>query len=39
MENLGAMSDDERSTLDRLGLAANTRMACCARVKGRSRCR
>jgi nitrite reductase (NADH) large subunit len=34
MENLGAMSDDERSTLDRLGLASNTRMACCARVKG-----
>jgi nitrite reductase (NADH) large subunit len=34
MENLGAIGDDERSTLDRLGLASNTRMACCARVKG-----
>jgi nitrite reductase (NADH) large subunit len=34
MENLSAVSDDERSTLDRLGLAANTRMACCARVSG-----
>ena len=29
-----AISDDERSTLDRLGLAPNTRMACCARVQG-----
>ena len=34
MENLSAISDDERSTLDRLGLAPNTRMACCARVQG-----
>ena len=34
MENLSAISDDERSTLDRLGLAENTRMACCARVQG-----
>ena len=34
MENLGAIGDDERSTLDRLGLAPNTRMACCARVQG-----
>jgi nitrite reductase (NADH) large subunit len=34
MEHLSAISDDERSTLDRLGLAENTRMACCARVQG-----
>ena len=34
MENLSPISDDERSTLDRLGLATNTRMACCARVQG-----
>ena len=34
MENLSAISDDERSTLDRLGLADTTRMACCARVQG-----
>ena len=34
MEHLSAISDDERSTLDRLGLAPNTRMACCARVQG-----
>jgi nitrite reductase (NADH) large subunit len=34
MESLSAISDDERSTLDRLGLADNTRMACCARVHG-----
>jgi NADPH-dependent 2,4-dienoyl-CoA reductase/sulfur reductase-like enzyme/ferredoxin len=34
MDNLSAVSDDERSTLDRLGLAPNTRMACCARVQG-----
>jgi nitrite reductase (NADH) large subunit len=34
MEHLSAISDDERSTLDRLGLADTTRMACCARVKG-----
>jgi nitrite reductase (NADH) large subunit len=34
MEHLSAVSGDERSTLDRLGLAANTRLACCARVSG-----
>ena len=34
MGNLSAISDDERSTLDRLGFASNTRMACCARVQG-----
>jgi NADPH-dependent 2,4-dienoyl-CoA reductase/sulfur reductase-like enzyme len=34
MENLSAMTDEERSTLERLGLAENTRMACCARVEG-----
>jgi nitrite reductase (NADH) large subunit len=34
MEHLSAISDDERSTLDRLGFADNTRMACCARVQG-----
>ncbi|WP_354700993.1 ribonucleotide reductase large subunit [Paraconexibacter sp. AEG42_29] len=34
MENLSAISDDERSTLERLGYADNTRMACCARVSG-----
>ena len=34
MEHLSAISDDERSTLDRLGFADNTRMACCARVEG-----
>jgi nitrite reductase (NADH) large subunit len=34
MENLSEISDDERSTLDRLGLAESTRMACCARVTG-----
>jgi NADPH-dependent 2,4-dienoyl-CoA reductase/sulfur reductase-like enzyme/ferredoxin len=34
MEHLSAISDDERSTLERLGLADNTRMACCARVQG-----
>jgi NAD(P)H-nitrite reductase large subunit/ferredoxin len=34
MHNLSAISDDERSTLDRLGLADTTRMACCARVQG-----
>ena len=33
-EPVGRSSDDERTTLDRLGLAANTRMACCARVQG-----
>jgi NADPH-dependent 2,4-dienoyl-CoA reductase/sulfur reductase-like enzyme/ferredoxin len=34
MEHLSAIGDDERSTLDRLGFADNTRMACCARVQG-----
>jgi NADPH-dependent 2,4-dienoyl-CoA reductase/sulfur reductase-like enzyme/ferredoxin len=34
MENLSAISDEERSTLERLGLAPSTRMACCARVQG-----
>jgi NADPH-dependent 2,4-dienoyl-CoA reductase/sulfur reductase-like enzyme/ferredoxin len=34
MDNLSPISDDERSTLDRLGLADTTRMACCARVQG-----
>ena len=39
MENLSAITDDERSTLERLGLAENTRMACCARVQGPVTCR
>ena len=34
MANLSAVSDDERSTLERLGHADNTRMACCCRVQG-----
>jgi nitrite reductase (NADH) large subunit len=34
MDNLSGISDDERSTLDRLGFAENTRMACCAKVQG-----
>ena len=34
MECLSGISDDERATLERLGLAPNTRMACCARVQG-----
>ncbi len=34
MECLSGISDDEQATLDRLGLAPNTRMACCARVEG-----
>jgi len=34
MENLSEISDDERATLERLGKAQNTRMACCCRVKG-----
>src|SRR5215210_5192203 len=34
MDNLSPISDDERSTLERLGHAENTRMACCCRVKG-----
>lgn len=28
------ISDDEQATLERLGLAANTRMACCVKVTG-----
>jgi NADPH-dependent 2,4-dienoyl-CoA reductase/sulfur reductase-like enzyme/ferredoxin len=34
MENLSAITRDERDTLDRLGFAENTRMACCARING-----
>ena len=34
MANLSPVSDDERSTLERLGHADNTRMACCCRVQG-----
>ena len=32
--NISEIGDDERATLERLGLAQNTRMACCCRVKG-----
>ena len=32
-EHLSDAEDEERSTLRRLGLAPNTRMACCARVQ------
>lgn len=34
MDNLSTPTKDERATLDRLGLAASTRMACCAKVHG-----
>ena len=34
MEHLSPAAGDEQSTLDRLGLAENTRMACCARIQG-----
>ncbi|RSS83584.1 FAD-dependent oxidoreductase [Streptomyces sp. WAC06614] len=34
MENLSEVSREERGTLDRLGLADTTRMACSARLKG-----
>ena len=34
MEYLSPVGDDERATLERLGLGENTRMACCARVQG-----
>jgi NADPH-dependent 2,4-dienoyl-CoA reductase/sulfur reductase-like enzyme/ferredoxin len=34
MENLSAVRDDERNTLERLGLAENVRLACCAKVRG-----
>ena len=32
--NISGISDDERATLERLGLADNTRMACCCRISG-----
>lgn len=34
MANLSPADADELSTIERLGLGENTRMACCARVKG-----
>ena len=34
MENLSPISSEERATLERLGLADTTRMACMARVRG-----
>lgn len=34
MENLSPISSDEQATLERLGYAENTRMACCARIEG-----
>src|ERR1035438_7147943 len=34
MQNISEISDDEAATLERLGLAENTRMACCCRIKG-----
>lgn len=34
MENLSAVTGDERSTLERLGLGENARLACMCRVKG-----
>jgi len=34
MEHLSPCGEDEKATLERLGLAANTRMACCARIGG-----
>ena len=34
MECLSGIGDDEKATLERLGYAPNTRMACCARVEG-----
>lgn len=34
MEHLSEISAEEQATLERLGLAPNTRMACCARVQG-----
>ena len=33
-ENLSPVGDEERTTIERLGLAGTTRMACCARVAG-----
>lgn len=37
MENLSAVSGDERTTLERLGLGQHTRMACMCRVRGNAR--
>ena len=34
MGSISPLGDDERATLERLGLADNTRLACCARVNG-----
>ena len=34
MDQLSPIEDDEKTTLGRLGLANNTRLACCARVRG-----
>lgn len=34
LDNLAPAGDDERATLARLGHGPNTRMACCARVRG-----
>jgi NADPH-dependent 2,4-dienoyl-CoA reductase/sulfur reductase-like enzyme/ferredoxin len=34
MENLSPVRADERGTLERLGLAENARLACCAKVQG-----
>ena len=34
MEHLSKIGSDERTTLERLGLAPNTRLACMARVRG-----
>ncbi len=34
MENLSPMGDDERATLERMGLGQNVRLACMCRVKG-----
>lgn len=34
MEHVCPVGDDERATLERLGFATNTRMACMARVRG-----
>ncbi len=33
-DRLSEITDEEQATLDRLGLAPNTRMACCARIYG-----
>jgi NADPH-dependent 2,4-dienoyl-CoA reductase/sulfur reductase-like enzyme/ferredoxin len=34
MSNISGISDDEQATLERLGFADNTRMACCCRLSG-----